>query len=222
MYPARYPEVIAVGAIDPFGNLATFNNTGGEIDVLAPGTNILSLDLGSGAGTCSGTSMAVPHVTAVVAMMLARNPQLAPEQIKSILVNTAVNGEINLAAVLATVGSADGWMSSNTVNDSTTASFDTSPTLNDPINTHDTVDIIEARYRWIIKRLIVDAESDKTGGDVVLTVEVRYADNTTEILGDLDYDPNEAIYSGRFRNVSRKPVSITVISSGGGSDTIEL
>jgi len=37
MYPARYKQVIAVGASTPFGDLASFSNTGEEIDVLAPG-----------------------------------------------------------------------------------------------------------------------------------------------------------------------------------------
>jgi serine protease len=40
-------------------------------------------------GVYQGTSMAAPHVTAVVALMLARNPSLTPAQIKTILTNTA-------------------------------------------------------------------------------------------------------------------------------------
>jgi subtilisin family serine protease len=104
MYPARYPEVIAVGAIDIFENFTEFSNTGVEVDVLAPGTDIISTDVGGGYGLCSGTSMATPHVTGAVSMMLARakdlNKTLSPEDVKTILKETALNGTINLIGAL--------------------------------------------------------------------------------------------------------------------------
>jgi subtilisin family serine protease len=40
--PAAYPTNIAVGAIDVAGNLASFSNTGTNLDVVAPGVNVLS------------------------------------------------------------------------------------------------------------------------------------------------------------------------------------
>ena len=40
LYPARYPNVIAVGATDLNNNLAVFSNYGAELDVVAPGVNI--------------------------------------------------------------------------------------------------------------------------------------------------------------------------------------
>ncbi len=104
MYPAAYPEVIAVGAVDIFENITEFSNTGLEVDVLAPGTDIISTDVGGGYGLCSGTSMATPHVTGAVSMMLARakdlNKMLSFEDVKTILKETALNGTINLVGAL--------------------------------------------------------------------------------------------------------------------------
>jgi subtilisin family serine protease len=107
MYPAAYPEVIAVGAVDAFEAMAAFSNTGPEVDLLAPGTNIASTDMGGGYGMCSGTSMAVPHVTGAVAMMLSRardlNKTLTPLDAETILKQTAVDGTINLIGALEDV-----------------------------------------------------------------------------------------------------------------------
>jgi subtilisin family serine protease len=103
MYPARYPEVIAVAAIDSFGEVADFSNLGTEVDLLAPGNNVVSTNLGGGFGVCSGTSMAVPHVTAAVVMMKALNPTLTYPEVKSILKDTALNGELNLIGALEMV-----------------------------------------------------------------------------------------------------------------------
>lgn len=115
MYPARYPEVIAVGASNAYGKLATFSNSGEEMDIMAPGANILSVDitngdLYTGLGTCSGTSMSVPYVTAAVAMMLALDPTMTADEIKDILTKTAhienvdsPAGDLNLVAALEEV-----------------------------------------------------------------------------------------------------------------------
>ncbi len=107
MYPAAYPEVVAVGAMDSFNDLASFSNTGPEVDILAPGTDIFSTDMGGGYGLCSGTSMAAPHVTGAVAMMLSRardiGRPLPPAEVSRILVETADGGIINLVRALEEV-----------------------------------------------------------------------------------------------------------------------
>lgn len=69
MYPAAYGSVISVAATDSSDRIASFSSLGAEI--AAPGVGITSAVPGGGYATWSGTSMAAPHVTATVALMLA-------------------------------------------------------------------------------------------------------------------------------------------------------
>jgi subtilisin family serine protease len=88
-YPAAYPSVIAVGAIDSTLRRATFSNFGSGLDIMAPGVQIYSTQGGGGYQALSGTSTAAPHVAGVVALMLSVNPALTPVEIGSVINATA-------------------------------------------------------------------------------------------------------------------------------------
>ncbi len=88
-YPARFAETIAVGATAPGGEVLAFSNFGPSIDVVAPGHVVLSTVLGGGYGERSGTSMAAPHVAGLAALILGRQPQWQPEQVRAVLRATA-------------------------------------------------------------------------------------------------------------------------------------
>lgn len=100
-YPAGYPDVFSVSAIDAQRNLAPYSNRGSSIDLAAPGGDsgndftgdgypdgVLSTGAADGnfAYTfASGTSMAAPHVSAVLALMKSVNPGLRANDMASLL-----------------------------------------------------------------------------------------------------------------------------------------
>lgn len=73
-FPARYPETIAVSSVDQYGNMDPFSSYGAEIDLTAPGVDVWSTLNDGLYMLMSGTSMAAPHVTGTVALILSTLP----------------------------------------------------------------------------------------------------------------------------------------------------
>jgi len=77
MYPAAYPEVVAVTATDDRGRAFRLANRGEYVDIAAPGVNIRHAQPGGGYAASSGTSYAVPFVTVAAARLLQSNTEPA-------------------------------------------------------------------------------------------------------------------------------------------------
>jgi subtilisin family serine protease len=89
VYPAAYPEVIAVTATDESDQLYGKANRGDYISVAAPGVDIIAPALKGGYGLSSGTSMAAAHVAGVVALLFERDGKLDWTGARTILSSSA-------------------------------------------------------------------------------------------------------------------------------------
>ena len=108
-FPARMDGVIAVGAIDRYGNIQSYSLRGPELDLVAPSGGIVTTDRMGTLGynpvnsngmdltdtnytqLFNGTSASCPQVAGVAALMLSVNPDLTVSQVRSILRNTATD-----------------------------------------------------------------------------------------------------------------------------------
>lgn len=109
LYPALFPEVVSVGAVNKSHQRSAFSSTGSELDLVAPGEGILSTTKDGAYGIMSGTSMAAPHVTGAAAALWSRGSNRTAEEIKQMLLETATplgdghdygHGLVNLAKAL--------------------------------------------------------------------------------------------------------------------------
>jgi PKD repeat protein len=102
VYPAAYDTVIAVSATDLINTKASFSCYGPEIEFAAPGVNVKSTMPGGLYSYMNGTSMATPHVTGAVALLMSskvsgtsydfnKNGKWDPAEVRSRLQNTATD-----------------------------------------------------------------------------------------------------------------------------------
>ena len=80
-----------VGAVDSTGTIAGFSGRGNGVDITAPGVNIYSTLSGSSYGNISGTSMATPVVSGIVALIKNAFPNYTVNQVENAIINTAVD-----------------------------------------------------------------------------------------------------------------------------------
>lgn len=84
-YPAAYNEVLAVGSVNAQGIISDYSATGEQLELVAPGEQILSSGDFGGVVVCSGTSMAAPHVVGIASLLWQRDTSVSAEFIRSLL-----------------------------------------------------------------------------------------------------------------------------------------
>jgi hypothetical protein len=88
-YPASYPGVIGVGAIDQNGQIWPKSQFGKYVDLVAPGAAVPTLQTGRGVVEVDGTAIAAGFVGAAAALLRARDPDLPPAEVTRRLIATA-------------------------------------------------------------------------------------------------------------------------------------
>ena len=140
-YPCNYPveNIVCVAASEVDDTLAPFSNYGTtNVDLAAPGADILSTIPGGGFDYFDGTSMASPHVAGAAALVLSHRPALTPVELKSALLLSVdkkaayagavkTGGRLNVARALgqevkpptglatSSPSHANGWSANSTV-----------------------------------------------------------------------------------------------------------
>jgi hypothetical protein len=89
LYPAANPNVIAVSATDAYDRLFPASNRGSHIAVAAPGVEIFLPAPDGKYQMTSGTSFSAAYISGLAALMMERNPQLRPDDVRAILIKTA-------------------------------------------------------------------------------------------------------------------------------------
>ena len=92
-YPSCWDEVIGVAATDTTNEPASWTNNNNNVDICAPGSNILSLTLNDRYDYLAGTSLSAPMVAGTAALMqsLYVHDTLSPNTIKNALKQTATD-----------------------------------------------------------------------------------------------------------------------------------
>lgn len=94
------PAVVTVGSVNIENSISSFSNTGACVDLYAPGEDVVSswIDSPTTINWLSGTSMACPHVSGVMAYLVAQDPiglGQNPVALKAKLLGMALRGAIS-------------------------------------------------------------------------------------------------------------------------------
>ena len=117
-FPANLELVMAGGATNHNDNPAGFTNPGPQVEVSAPGVDVLTTTIGGGYDETSGTSFAAPYAAALGALIWSEAPCLTADEVRQLMIDTADDvhtagfdnqtgwGRINAGAALAALADA--------------------------------------------------------------------------------------------------------------------
>ncbi len=93
-YPANFPEVYSVGAVDQSGDVASFSNTGAQMDLMASGVSLIAPTWVQAADNyyataINGTSFSTPIVSGLLALLKSHQPDASWDELTALLSETA-------------------------------------------------------------------------------------------------------------------------------------
>jgi hypothetical protein len=91
-WPAAYPGVISVGAVDKAEQQVTFSNSGSQLQLSAPGYGVQTAWLDGARAYVDGTSASAPLVAGAIAAVMSQNASLTAQQAADLLMRTASDG----------------------------------------------------------------------------------------------------------------------------------
>ncbi len=199
-YPAKYASVIAVAASDSSDARAYFSSTGPDVELIAPGVNILSTVPDSKyEDGWSGTSMASPHVAGVAALVWAADTGLSNVRVREILSETAEDLRLDENSLLPETHQGNGLVRADLAVDATGSGTPTTYTLTisssdggttvpavgpHEYNSGDTVALTATAAedyefdRWVINGLDVDSPTTTVTMDKDITATAYFSEST--------------------------------------------
>lgn len=109
-YPAEFQETIGVSSIDEKNQISSFSTIGPQVDLAAPGENIISTWPNDSFRELSGTSMAVAHVSGAAALLKSRYPRISSNELSYLLQRNA--SKINASPIAQGAGLVNAKISS--------------------------------------------------------------------------------------------------------------
>ncbi|MBR6316451.1 MAG: S8 family serine peptidase [Lachnospiraceae bacterium] len=84
-YPAAFDEVMAVGAVNPQGQISDLSSIGSVTEILAPGESIPVMDFLDQISPADGTSMATPHITGIASLIWAKDETKSGDFVRELM-----------------------------------------------------------------------------------------------------------------------------------------
>ncbi|MEX3623724.1 S8 family peptidase [Viridibacillus arvi] len=90
-YPAKFDNVVSVGATDSKNKIASFSSKGDALNIVAPGAEIISTYTNEMYADANGTSSAAPYVAGMLALYKEAYPKKSAEEIIKMLYSNALD-----------------------------------------------------------------------------------------------------------------------------------